>query len=123
MTTICDCGHTVTSDGFSTGYGINGKGEKICFSCCGELDKKQLRETGILCGYFTGNPGKGYEFTNWPGSLKLSAYGVKKSWHNFAGRNGRVDFWVDFEGKVYHGIHVSNGSHECATIRLTKKGG
>ena len=98
----------------STGYGIDKDGNKVCFACCGDLDKKQLLETGKLYGYYSG----GY-FSNWPGTFKLLANYSKKSYHNFAGRNGRTDFWCRFEGNEYHGVHIGH-NNECATIRKIK---
>jgi hypothetical protein len=116
--TLCDCGHEAVSDGFSTGYGVDNEGKKICFRCCGERDKKFLRDNGRLSGYFTGN-GDHMEFTNWPGTLKLKVVSHRYSHHNFAGRNGRCDFWVYFEGNRYHGVHIG-ANNECATIRIVK---
>ena len=120
MITVCDCGHTVESNGFSTGYGINDKGEKICFACCGKKDEKYLREHGVLSGYFSGKDGK-YEFSNWPGTFRLPVLSYRKSYHNFVGKDGRIDFWVVFEGNTYHGVNINHASNECATIRKTKK--
>ena len=116
--TKCDCGHMAESDGFSTGYGIDKDGKKICFACCGEQDKQTLIETGKLSGYFSKDE-KGHYFGNWPGSFKIRVYSVRYSWHNFAGRNGRRDFWLTYNGENYHGVNI--GDQECATIKRVKK--
>lgn len=118
--TLCDCGHEAISNGFSTGYGVDKDGKKICFECCGEQDKQTLRETGKLYGYYSRDKEKGMCFTNWPGTFKLHSYYSRDSWHNFAGKNGRTDFWCQFEGHVYHGVHIGN-NNECATLRRTKE--
>jgi len=116
METICDCGHTVSyKGGVGTGYGIDNEGKKICYACCGEMDRKQLRETGKLSGYFT----DAY-FTNWPNTFQLPAFRIKKSFHNFCGYNGRTDFWVRFEENVYHGVSIGR-NNELATIKINKK--
>ena len=81
MKTKCDCGHTVISNEFSTGYGKNNKGEKICFACCAKADENYLCEHGILSGYLSITKGK-YEFTNWPGTFRLPIHFYKKSYHN-----------------------------------------
>lgn len=112
--TLCDCGHIAISDGFTTGFGRDKENKTICFACCGENDKRQLRETGKLSGYFSGG-----HFTNWPGSFKLHVYSVRKSWHNFAGKDGRTDFWGMFEGKEFHGVQIGH-FNECATIKIKK---
>ena len=110
-----------TSD-FSTGYGIDKDNNKICYSCCGENDKKQLEETGKLFGYFTINKGNCYgTFSNWPGSFKKESCYFRQSYHNICGKNGRTDFWFIHNNKQYHGVNISKqGSNECAKVKRVK---
>lgn len=116
--TLCDCGHWATSNGITTGYGVSKEGKLSCFACCGEEDKTTLRETGILNGYLSKDEGRHY-FSNWPGTLKLRVQHISKSRHNFAGKDGRTDFWLYFEGNQYHGVQIGH-NHQCATIRRNK---
>lgn len=113
-TTICDCGHIATSNGFTTGYGVDRDGKKICFECCGKNDREQLEQTGKLSGYYTGG-----KFMNWPGTFSVHVYSYRKSWHNFAGRDGRTDFWFSLNGRNYHGVQIGH-LNECATVRRVK---
>lgn len=113
-TTVCDCGHVAVSNGFSTGYGVDKDNKKICFACCGEGDKDTLIKTGKLSGYFNGK-----EFLNWPGTFRISVSYIRKSWHNFAGKDGRTDFWLFYNGQKYHGVQIGH-NNDCATIRRTK---
>ena len=118
---ICSiCGKEITREenSISTGYATNKDGEKICYQCCGELDKKELSETGVLHGYLSKDEA-GYYFGNWPGTLKIRVYGVRKSWHNFAGKDGRRDFWLQFNGGNYHVLNI--GDNECAKVKRCKK--
>ena len=104
----------------STGYGVNEHGEKTCFKCIGKADKKELVKTGKLTGYFsTGKDGRKY-FTNWPGSLSIHVYYTRQSWHNFAGKNGRTDFWFLFEGQNYWGVQIGN-NNQIARVKRVKK--
>ena len=120
METICDCGHVAKPDGISTGYGVErDTGKKICNECCGILDKEYLLANGKLSGYFSKNKDGKWEFSNWPGTFRIPAHYAKKSNHNFAGRNGRTDFWCTFEGDLYHGVQIGH-LNECATIRKIK---
>jgi hypothetical protein len=112
---LCDCGHIAVSDGCGTGYGRNKDNKTICYACCAENDKKELIETGKLHGYFDGQ-----KFTNWPGSFSIPVNYQSKSWHNFAGKNGRTDFWLYFEGQRYHGVFIGF-NHQCATIKRVKQ--
>lgn len=117
---ICSvCGKEIEREenSFSTGYGYNDKKEPICFYCCGELDKKQLRESGLLYGYIVKDQ-TGYKFCNWPNSFSVRVWNIRKSYHNFAGKDGRTDFWFEFEGKRYHGVNI--GDNECAKVKVLK---
>lgn len=120
METFCNCGHIAKSDGLGTGYGIDKDGNKICYYCCGENDKQELRNTGKLFGYISKNKDGKFVFTNWPGSFVIPVYSFRYSWHNFAGKNGRLDFWLNFEGNTFHGVNIGK-SNQCATIKKTKK--
>jgi len=98
-----------------TGFGVTKDAAIVCYSCCGEQDKKQLLETGIFRGYYS----KGC-FSNWPGSFKVNVYSSKQSYHNFCGRNGRTDFWFTLEGQNFHGVHIGS-NNDCATVKRVKK--
>ena len=113
----CNEQKTVNQD-FTTGYGVDKDGNKVCYECCGKEDERYLIDNGKLQGYLTGQPGNEY-FANWPGSFKIPVLYSRKSYHNFAGRNGRTDFWLKYKGNNYHGINIGK-DNEIATIRKTK---
>ena len=118
---ICDCGHPESEHlDITRGYATNKDGKTICYECCAEMDREYLRKNGKLSGYFTTDECRKSQFSNWPGSFILYAKDVRKSWHNFAGKNGRTDFWVWFECKCYHGVQIGH-NNQCATIRILKK--
>lgn len=108
------CGSEIVPSGCSTGYGTNDKGAKICFECIGVLDRKTLLETGEIYGYLSGTT-----FSNWPGSFKVENLYIRKSNHNFAGRDGRSDFWFTLEGQNFHGVHIGN-NNKCAKVKRVK---
>ncbi len=116
--TMCDCGHLATPTTVSPGYGRTADGKTICFACCAENDKKQLLETGKLSGYISKNDAGQWRFTNWPGSLSIPVHSFRFSWHNFAGKNGRMDFWFRFEGANYHGVQIGNNNQIARVKRL-----
>jgi len=94
--TICDCGHEAVSSGFTTGYGVDRVGRKVCFACCGENDRKEL-ESGFPVGLYLVKEDNGQcRVKNWPGTLSIIPTWVRdrKVWNNFAGRYLlRVDVW------------------------------
>lgn len=116
----CQQEKPVSTDG-GTGYAIHNEGGqvgKICYQCCGEIDKAHLLSTGKLTGYLVQERGR-WRFTNWPASLVLTVQSFRKSWHNFAGHDGRTDFWLTFEGHTYHGVQIGHNS-QLATIKKVK---
>lgn len=104
--------------GVTTGYALDNIENFICYECAGKEDERIMRETGKHYGYLVRRD-DGYHFTNWPGTLDIEVYSVSHSWHNFAGKNGRRDFWFMFNGKEWHGINIGYG--DCATVRALKK--
>lgn len=110
------------------GYGINVEGQKICYSCCAELDREFMRANGKITLYLTGvmpkirrgysvNPA--WRITNWPGSLHFTPLGnrVKIGAHNMG--VDRYDVWFVFEGWVWHGVNIGNYS-ELLHCKRTK---
>lgn len=104
-----------------TGYAINSKDEKICYACCGDLDKEQMEggEPSIL--YLTVTKrGKTWQFswyhitaklTNWPGSLEINPVHGHTGRHNIAGI--RYDVWFEFAGHKWHGVTYGDNTQLC----------
>ena len=118
--TCTACGENKThTDPHTTGYGQDKDGNKVCFACCGLQDMQSMRDTGKGDGYLVRNDDGTHKFTNWPGTLSLSVYGIRKSFHNFAGRDGRTDFYFMFEGKEWHGVNI--GDQQFSRVHVLKK--
>ena len=97
---------------FATGYATNDKGEKICYQCCGELDRQYMIDNGAISLYLTIDkkyPSRG-KVTNWPGTLSLPV-GIKVGRHNIAGV--RYDCWFTFNGHVWHGVTYGDNTQIC----------
>lgn len=103
------CGKEIVkpTDSFTTGYGIDENGRKICYECCAKQDESWMNEHGKITLYFTGN-----NITNWPGSLSFKALYVKKSFHNIAGYVNFVTF-KDHNGKLWYGRQYGAWSDIC----------
>jgi hypothetical protein len=117
-TFICDnCKQLRTNTStFSTGYGRNAEGEKICFECCGLHDNQALRalkpgESMHL--YFT----KG-ELINWPGSFRIKPYAVTHGRHNIG--RVRTDAWFKFNHHEYHGVQIGVNNEVMRVTRVKK---
>lgn len=115
------CGKECKPDGISTGYGVMPKtGEKVCYSCCGELDKQQLlnaKPGDKFYLYLTRDNKGGYYVSNWPGSFKIPVCS-RIGYHNIAG--DRYDFWFSVGNRKFHGVMYGNNT-EVAHIRCLKK--
>ena len=100
------CGKECTPEGIAAGCGVIPETEdKICCSCCGELDKQQplnAKPGDKFCFYLTVDGEGGCYAANWPGSFKIRV-GPRKGHHNIAGV--RYDFWFTFGhcGACAHG--------------------
>lgn len=114
------CGKECRQEGFAAGYTVLPEtGDKICYYCCGKLDKQQLLKANPgdkFYMYLTGNIEYGYYVSNWPGSFKIKVFPRKGS-HNFAGV--RYDFWFEFGHKAFHGVRYGNNK-QVAHIRCLK---
>ncbi len=118
---ICgDCKSEITreSDSCSTGYGIDKNDRKICFKCCAEDDKKQMREQGKISLYLTFPKGSlaNIKVNNWPGSLSFPIHYVRNGRHNIAGK--RYDVWFSFEGTRWHGVKYGDMTDICHCKRI-----
>lgn len=127
-------GHCKRGDSIGAGYGLDDNGARVCYSCCADQDRAFMIKHGKHGGlYLTknrnyraptvgmcGSGGAPYYVTNWPGTLKFAVYGVRKSWHNFAGSNGRRDCWFNGpDGHVWHGVSI--GDMDLIRCRRTKE--
>jgi len=114
-----DCGQIkpVKTD-CSTGYGwkdISPQSKPVCVECCAIEDRKIMSTTGKHSRlYYTGD-----KVTNWPGTLAFKVVSRKSSWHNFAGKNGRTDFWFVVDGYYWHGVNI--GDNQLARCKKTKQ--
>ena len=101
---ICaDCGTVCVPEGCTTGYGIDDKGRKICFACCGESDKRDMIEMDRFTLYLTKAPDGSFAVSNWPGTLRMKAV-VRKGRHNIA--RTRYDAWFTSpDGSKWWGVN------------------
>ena len=115
------CGKECKPDGVATGYGvISETDDKICYTCCGELDKQRLLKAkpgDKFCFYRAGDIRRGYYVSNWPGSFKVRVY-PRKGRHNIA--KVRYDFWFKFGSREFHGVQYGNNT-QIAYIRCLNK--
>ena len=91
------------------GYGVDRDGNKICFDCCGDLDRDHLmllkkKERMVL--YLTN---RGIE--NWPGTLLIKPTRRKIGKHNIAGT--REDVWFELNGRHFHGVRYGDFTQIC----------
>jgi hypothetical protein len=88
-------------------YGFDDSGKKICYACCGEVDKEWMRENGRITLYLTIAEKKRFKtVSNWPGTLLIPVESSSEGNHNIAGR--RMDVWFLFEGTVWWGVNIGD---------------
>src|SRR6478609_4526029 len=115
--TCHQCGETKThASDISTGYGIDAEDNKICFSCCGVNDAKQLSEMpigGKAILYLDTNK---KTLSNWPGSFKIQLHAIREGRHNMAGK--RFDAWFDYKGNEYHAVQYGTNTQIAHIKRI-----
>jgi hypothetical protein len=87
-TNICtQCKVTIEkpTDSFTTGYGIDKDGNKVCYACCGVLDSKRLAD-GKDPGLYLE---KGF-ITNWCGTFRIPVTYSRHVARLFFGKPGIV---------------------------------
>lgn len=102
----------VKPDRGGTGYGTTKFGRKICYDCCAESDKRQMRKHGKIILYLVTNKETGcYNVTNWPGTLSFIVIHITFGRHNIAGK--RYDVWFNFENQQWHGVLYGDNTEIC----------
>ena len=84
----------------------------------GEMELQMLQERGRGMAYLTERDGKA-RVSLWAGTVLAEYVHVQKSWHNFAGRDGRRDVWFYWEGAQWHGVNV--GDNQILRVRRNKR--
>lgn len=108
----CKTKKTVDST-FTSGYGLNSQGKKLCYVCCAKVELEYMRDHDKNILYFTGD-----HVTDWTGELKFELLNVKKGKHNMAGI--RYDYWFIFDGFIWHGYTIGNNT-QIAHCKKTKE--
>ena len=117
---ICDrCKQNKTyTSSFTTGYGIDGDGNKVCYQCCADEDRQWMIDRGQISLYLTFKDGIPTKISNWPGSLTFKVGTWKKGRHNWG--IPRYDVW--FRGpdnKCWWGKFIGY-NHEIVHCKRTK---
>lgn len=121
MTRILDCGHEPTPSTSSLGYGKDAQGKTYCYECCAERDRADMRETGKAMLYLTMRGDTTlHELINWPGSLRIPVWYIRKGRHNMAGV--RYDFQFMFEGQKWHGTQYGDNTQIAHCKRMKGQG-
>lgn len=106
------CHETKTNtDDFTTGYGVNSNGEKVCFSCCGKMDYDTMTKENRITLYLNTPKDSVWYLTNWPGTMKIDIRQHKEGRHNITGK--RYDVWFSFAGKKWHGVQYGDNTQLC----------
>ncbi len=121
--TCSKCGKSLGNVGVIMVHATNGKGEKICYDCCADIDKHFMREHGHMVLYLHDNglliernkPNR-FEVINWPGTLRFPVTYHKTGRHNIARK--RYDVWfIGPDGKEWHGVQYGDNTQQCRCKR------
>lgn len=106
-TEILECGHPESPhEPFTRGYGKDENGNRYCYECCAEQDRRHMIEAGVITLYLTTTTAPA-EAINWPGSLRFLVRHVRHGCHNIA--RTRYDVWFDGpDGHLWHGVQYGD---------------
>ena len=119
--TICSmCKEICQTEGIVPGYATTRTGKRVCYDCVGKIDREELENLpigGKITQYLV-KEGNEYYISNWPGTLKIRIWHVKKGNHNIAGT--RSDVWFCYATNLFHGVQYGNCSQICHITRVKK---
>jgi hypothetical protein len=110
------CQQIAHEDKFSTGYGIDKDGHKVCFACCGVNDAKELETMPIKGKTILYLDTKAKTLSNWPGTFKIQLHYIREGRHNIAGK--RYDAWFNYKGNEFHAVQYGNNTQIAHVKRI-----
>lgn len=120
---ILDCGH----ESAPSAYGMTADGKKHCYACCGEMDRKEMIETGrgvlylsvmalkewmatciLSRGMYASYMAESQDrctISNWPGTLTFRPHHVRKyeGWGFGGSYPIRIAYFTGPDGKLWCG--------------------
>jgi hypothetical protein len=104
MSEILECGHPESPHSDITrGYGQDEAGNRYCYACCADRDRKTMTDNGVIALYLV-QRGNEYRLINWPGSLEFIPHHVRRSPHGGGFGSQRTDAWFSFNGEPWHAV-------------------
>lgn len=85
----------------------------------GEIEWTALKKHGRGVLYLTRDKDDHYKVATWVDSNHVFPWRVSKSWHNFAGHNGRTDVWFNLDGSSWHGVNI--GDNQICRVKRCKE--
>lgn len=85
----------------------------------GQAEIEAMKRDNRAMLYLTRQPHGTYHVSNWAGQIRIPCHGVRKSWHNMAGKDGRTDVDFEFDGSRWHGVNI--GDNDLCRVKRCKK--
>jgi hypothetical protein len=105
------CGKVEANDKTGT-YGVNYsvdlRGRKHCLDCAHKRELKDAIKTGQFTAYLVDDTATSGRIVSFHGLEFAKVHGIRRSWHNMAGRNGRRDVWFRMAGRTWHGVNIGD---------------
>lgn len=119
------CGKVYPVLPIAPGYGKDDQDNKICYACCGEIDKDNMKAWESYTLYLTseledGGKKKWYA-SNWPGTLRLPIHHEPvRGRHNWCGV--RYDVWFKCNDEEWHGTQFGDNTQilHCKKLKPAK---
>jgi hypothetical protein len=99
-------------------YAIYRNGRKHCIDCAHKSELKAAIKTGQFTAYLVEDTTTSGRIVSFPGLEFAKVHGIRRSWHNMAGRNGRRDVWFRMAGRTWHGVNI--GDNQVVRCKVVK---
>ena len=119
---ILECGHSPSEHSldFTTGYGVNTAGSRLCYYCIAIRDEQDMVQDGDSSSmYMIVNELGYYEVTNWPGSLRFHVISHTQTPRGPYGNRYEAGWFRGPEGRPW--IAEVRGDMDLAKARRLKR--
>jgi hypothetical protein len=72
------------------------------------MEVESALKTGKALLYLYRDRTQSYSVGTWDGTYKFPCLKGKTSWHNFAGKDGRLDLWIKIKDQCWHGVNIGD---------------
>ncbi len=119
--TVCNEDKETPKGYGEAGYGVDKDGNKVCYACCGEQDKKYMEENNKTIQYLRWEDRKPTEIGDWPGTMGFKIRYAFRGNHNWGITRWDV-YFKDHVGAWWWGVNLGdNDVVRCKKLKVAPR--